>query len=235
MYFGLQELGFSPFHGQEYPSNPKRWFLLWKEAIDCKFLGKDKPYGREEFDKLLGGYDAVMDFPPCLFWEDFYKAYPDVKIILTNRDTDSWLKSMQNTIFDFMQWKIWRVWRYVDRQQTKPMLDMLTTSFEVFCNSDYGEGARQAYIDHYARVRNTIPRDQLLEFNFGDGYEPLCKFLDLPVPEKPYPHQNTSANFNGLQEELWISIRSTLRRSMYFGLAVLGVGAGTWYQYSRGR
>ncbi|EFE43462.1 hypothetical protein TRV_01779 [Trichophyton verrucosum HKI 0517] len=231
MYFALKELGFTPFHGQEFPSNPTRWFLLWKEAIDCNFYGKGTPYGREEFDKLLAGYDAIMDFPPCLFWEDFYKAYPNVKIILTNRDPDSWLKSMQDTIFGFMQWKIWLVWRYVDRQTTKPMLDMLTAGFNVFCNNDYGSAARQAYTDHYQRVRNTIPKDQLLEFHFGDGYEPLCKFLDLPVPAKPYPHQNTSATFNGLQEKLWVSIKSTLRTGMYFGLTALCVGAGSWYLY----
>jgi len=23
-----------------------------------------------------------------------------------------------------------------------------------------------------------------------DGWEPLCKFLDMPIPSKPFPHRN---------------------------------------------
>ena len=31
-------------------------------------------------------------------------------------------------------------------------------------------------------VQQTIPSDRLLVWSPGDGWEPLCEFLELPVP-----------------------------------------------------
>ena len=30
----------------------------WNEALQAKFQGKGKPYGKEEFDKLMGKYNV---------------------------------------------------------------------------------------------------------------------------------------------------------------------------------
>ena len=35
-----------------------------------------------------------------------------------------------------------------------------------------------------------VPRKQLLIFDLKSGWDPLCKFLNKPVPEKPFPHLN---------------------------------------------
>jgi hypothetical protein len=31
----------------------------------------------------------------------------------------------------------------------------------------------------------------------ADGWEPLCRALDLPVPEVPFPHKNKGAEYHG--------------------------------------
>lgn len=33
----------------------------WAEAMDAKFEGKGEPYGREQFDKILGDFEVNID------------------------------------------------------------------------------------------------------------------------------------------------------------------------------
>jgi hypothetical protein len=54
----------------------------------------------------------------------------------------------------------------------------------------------RAYEDHNAEVMATIPKERLLVHNLGDGWEPLCTHLDVPIPAEPYPRRNTTADHN---------------------------------------
>lgn len=38
-----------------------------------------------------------------------------------------------------------------------------------------------------------MPKDQLLEMDLSEGWEPLCKFLGVPVPDEPFPRANDAA------------------------------------------
>jgi hypothetical protein len=35
----------------------------------------------------------------------------------------------------------------------------------------------------------------LLVYEPGQGWEPLCRFLSVPVPEQPFPHVNSTEEF----------------------------------------
>ena len=39
-------------------------------------------------------------------------------------------------------------------------------------------------------VKKVVPPNRLLVFEAKQGWEPLCKFLDLPIPEGPFPRIN---------------------------------------------
>ena len=43
---------------------------------------------------------------------------------------------------------------------------------------------------------DTVDRERLLVHNLGDGWVPLCKWLDLPVLKVDYPYGNTTKNFD---------------------------------------
>ena len=43
---------------------------------------------------------------------------------------------------------------------------------------------------HNDTVRNVVPKNRLLEYDVRQGWEPLCKFLGVPIPEQPFPHLN---------------------------------------------
>ena len=40
----------------------------------------------------------------------------------------------------------------------------------------------QLYRKHNAHVINSVPKENLLVWNLKDGWEPLCKFLNKPIP-----------------------------------------------------
>jgi hypothetical protein len=55
--------------------------------------------------------------------------------------------------------------------------------------------AFQVFDRHYASVRSAIPSDRLLEWEIMEGWEPLCSFLGVEVPDEPFPHLNDTAAF----------------------------------------
>jgi Sulfotransferase domain len=58
---------------------------------------------------------------------------------------------------------------------------------------------RDAAITHFNRynegVARAIPAERLLIFQATDGWEALCPFLGVAVPDRPCPHANTSEGF----------------------------------------
>jgi len=54
--------------------------------------------------------------------------------------------------------------------------------------------ARAGYEAHIEHVKKTVPKERLLVWNVKEGWEPLCKFLHVPVPEKPFPHANRTGD-----------------------------------------
>lgn len=58
--------------------------------------------------------------------------------------------------------------------------------------------AKQGYREHYAVIRDLVPKDKLLEYKLGSGWEPLCAFLGKPVPDQPFPHLNESKDLKAM-------------------------------------
>ena len=42
---------------------------------------------------------------------------------------------------------------------------------------------------------SSIDADRLLVFEVSQGWEPLCKFLGVPVPKGPFPRSNNREEF----------------------------------------
>ena len=62
----------------------------------------------------------------------------------------------------------------------------LTTTMDRICPDLW----KSQYTRHNAAVRSLVPADQLLEYNVKQGWGPLCRFLGLPEPDEPFPHEN---------------------------------------------
>ncbi len=74
------------------------------------------------------------------------------------------------------------------------------------------------YQRHNAEVMQTIPAERLLVYNVRDGWEPLCRFLGVPVPAgKPFPHLNSHTDY-------WRMVR-LLHGAMLGGTILAGLAA----------
>ena len=49
------------------------------------------------------------------------------------------------------------------------------------------------YRKHNARVEAALGPERLLVFEARQGWEPLCRFLEVPVPDTAYPHLNDAS------------------------------------------
>ena len=43
-----------------------------------------------------------------------------------------------------------------------------------------------------------VPADRLLVYEISQGWEPLCEFLEVPVPDAPMPHLNDATSFRAM-------------------------------------
>ena len=138
-----------------------------------------------DWDAFLAEFVATVDWPAAPFWRELAAANPDALILLSTRATpEDWFRSASNTIFtaitsetDANAWR--RMWDTIaERTFTADFLD--------------GEQAMAAYERHNADVRATADPSRLLEWQPGDGWEPLCERLGVPVPDEPFPRLNTS-------------------------------------------
>jgi hypothetical protein len=71
--------------------------------------------------------------------------------------------------------------------------------------------AIQIFNQHIEEVKRTVPSEQLLIFEARQGWEPLCKFLNVPIPaNRPYPHVNDSARVKRMLKFAPVIIAGTL-------------------------
>ena len=73
---------------------------------------------------------------------------------------------------------------------------MLHKFWSTFFKGDFNKYGKQVFNDYYAELRALVPPENLLEYKMGQGWEPLCEFLEVPVPQgKKFPHVNDTDGF----------------------------------------
>ena len=88
------------------------------------------------------------------------------------------------------------------------------------------------YRRHNAAVKAVVPASQLLVYRVGEGWDRLCQFLELDVPDSPLPHENKAGQegnivdkthkFDVYQETLREARCTLLTVGLSLSLAVLG-------------
>ncbi len=198
--------------------------------MDAKYLGQGRRFTRTEWDQLLGSYSAVSADPPAVaFAEDLVAAYPEAKVILVEREIESWYRSFDTNVIA-AQWSLMISFvSELDPWFLRPVRRChrrwATTWMESHSQAEMREKARRAYRDHYAIVRRVTPKSRLLEYQLTDGWRPLCDFLDKPVPDVPFPRVNDSEALQellaiiikrGLYNAFMRTVRFTLPLAVYF-------------------
>jgi hypothetical protein len=149
-----------------------------------------------DWNALFDGYAAAVDWPAGAFYEELSAVYPDAQVVLSRReDPEAWWRSANATIFS----AIGRVGG-VSGQGATPLDEMILDLLGLRFTEDWRhhDGAVAAYTRHLDEVRARVPPDRLVEWCPGDGWEPLCAGLGIAVPDQPFPHVNTTAEFRAM-------------------------------------
>jgi hypothetical protein len=143
------------------------------------------------------GVSATVDWPACAFWGGLADAHPDAIVLLSVRDSaEQWWRSFAATIHDQLSRPV-----PADRPdwaaRRKVTLAMMERTFTPGWRER--EGAIAGYEAHNAAVRAAVAPGRLVEWRPGDGWEPLCTALGVPVPDEPFPHVNSTEEFRAEQ------------------------------------
>jgi hypothetical protein len=147
-----------------------------------------------DWPRFFDGYVAAVDWPACAFWRELSDTYPDAIVLLSTRSSaDAWWTSANDTIFQIPKREIPPEHADVMGAQLAMAEDMLTNTF----TADWADeaAAKRAYEEHNAAVRATVDPARLVDWQPGDGWDPICAALSIPVPTEPFPHVNTTADF----------------------------------------
>lgn len=192
----------------------------WTQALQAR----DKVTRHAILREICKDYRAIVDAPGCFFVEDLMEIYPEAKVVLGLRKSpEAWLKSYNETIgtvrynytwysLGFLlppvrwMWNFGLHWEKINRDRYHTPVSTLET-----------------YHHHNDYIRRVVPKHRLLEFEPSQGWEPLCKFLEKPIPDSPYPRLNDAKE---MQRVLFYSHFVGAGLWGLTGLALFGVWKG---------
>jgi hypothetical protein len=198
----LERVGFGPcYHGME-ALRRCRDGEHWLAAYEAGGEGVD-------WSVIFEGYRATMDWPTIHFWEQLAAAYPEAKILLTERDPERWWKShvqMFRLGEEFIEGLTEEEREWADASGFARMQTALgTIAAGTFDGRVFDkEHCLRVFEQHYERVRRTVPEERLLVYRVQEGWEPLCRFLGVDPPGEPFPRVNVG-------DDLVHNIRTAMR------------------------
>lgn len=177
----LEILGFGPCHHMEevlrHPAEGREWVRIARG-------------GTPDWAQLMARYGSCVDFPASIVWKQLLEAFPDAKVLHTVRDPERWYDSTRSTIFrsgDFITG-----WVRAATPAGYPVEIARRMVWDGLFDGRFEDRAHAIAV--YERwttdVVASVPADRLLVFDVAQGWEPLCAFLDVPVPDRPFPRVN---------------------------------------------
>ena len=215
--FALEKLSIGPcYHMREVVSRPSH-IKLWYDISRGE---------HPNWNRLFSGFNSAVDFPVCLFYKQLINIFPEAKFILTLRDFDTWYISTANTIYkvpsilpDWFERVVYPIRMFIVMQVNLIWVGLFKNNF-----SDR-EATKLVYYEHMESVKKIIPADKLLIYNVKEGWEPLCEFLDVDVPDIPFPKVNDTAemlrNFSIIKMLPYVFILSIATISVILFIYVL--------------
>jgi hypothetical protein len=159
--------------------------------------------GKAAWGEIFDGFQSTVDWPGSFFYADLVDVYPESKVLLSVREGDAWARSMRETIYDVLYGDSLIGHLSAARSAIDPKwcgyIDLMKQMWDrsgLLDPQDTSDAAMSRALQRYhEEVQQTVPSDRLLVWSVADGWEPLCEFLELPVPDMPFPHLNDSKEF----------------------------------------
>lgn len=173
-------LGAPVYHMSEAFARPEH-ACTWVAAIEG---------APPDWDAFLGGYAAGVDAPFSNCWRDLAATYPHAPVLLSHRgEPEVWYRSMAATVLP-------RTRQMLAKGADDPMVALFRVIFrDLFTDAEDRDDVIAGYERWLAQVRAEISPQRLVEWQPGDGWNPICRALGLPVPDRPFPHENSTAAY----------------------------------------
>lgn len=184
----LEQVGFGPCHHMTVVLEDRaRHVPLWNDAVA----------GNPDWQAIYQGMQSAVDWPSATFFRELHQAFPEAKFILTHRDPATWAESFGETIYTALSGH---------DQAPKEVQPWLNMCLAVIGRAGFPLGLDKAalesrFIEHNEAVKASIPADKLLVTRVKDGWEPICRFLEIDQPEGDFPRSNDREEFWRLVDE----------------------------------
>jgi Sulfotransferase domain len=221
---------------------PWKDFDFFDGAADSSFPNLPTYNGRggltrEEWGALYAPCEAVIE-PAGLFARQLLEVYPEAKVIVTKRPYEIWAASFDQAILrpifppfvpvallqfaqSFLRYKVWSA-----------ISKMILGKFGAQDYRGVKARLRDVYDEHHAMLRELVPAENLLEFDVAEGWEPLCRFLEAPVPEAEFPKVNDRHKMREIQKhEVRQNTWTVLIKLTGGGILLTSAGVTAWSLY----
>jgi hypothetical protein len=194
----LEMLGFGPCYHMEVvmgePYRVRQWHLIGEGGVP-------------DWDEVFAGFTSALDWPAASYWRELADHFPEAKVVLSVRDPQRWYDSMSETIFASalaerrplpLRRRLIRrlvAWRAPDFVLFPRMARAIVMDRVFDGKIDDREHCVKVFERHVDEVKAAIPAGRLLVFDVRAGWDPLCAFLGVPVPEAPFPEVNDRVAF----------------------------------------
>ena len=180
----LEKIGFGPcYHMAEVFGRPEHIAMWHRLAFENQM----------DWDQLFSGFQATVDWPSARWWREIAAHYSDAKVLLSVRDPQAWYKSMSDTIYQPLKDPAPDGAPEIVRLQSEMVRKAILA--ETFDNR-FEDKAHviEVFKRHNQDVRDSVDPARLLEFDVREGWAPLCRFLEVPIPDEPFPRLNDTAS-----------------------------------------
>ncbi len=195
--YALEELGLDKcYHFSDI-------FLHHPEHID---IWKSLAQGEQiDWEALFEGYQSTVFWSTSYDYQLLLEQYPEMKFILTVREPEAWYKSAFDTVYSLNRPTLSRSIQFKIRGMFNPKLKMIYKVWKLnetllwqntfkgrFHDKDF---AIQQFEQHIENVKKNVPAERLLVYKIQQGWQPLCDFLQVPVPDTDFPRVNDTDSF----------------------------------------
>ncbi|KAI6082149.1 hypothetical protein F4821DRAFT_247760 [Hypoxylon rubiginosum] len=158
-----------------------------------------RPNSRADWDAIWGSYNAVTDLASP-FAIELIKNYPEAKVVIVQRDFDSWWPSFRSQIRDTVMKQplsgiqAFITYRILGVRPVHATTKIILGFFNARSRLEVDEKrAREVYDEYFRQIRELVPPERRLEYKMGSGWQPLCTFLGVEEPSLPFPRANERA------------------------------------------
>lgn len=195
----LEKIGFGPcYHMMEVFPRPDH-VAMWHRLAFSNSM---------DWDLVFRDFRATVDWPGARWWREIAAHFPDAKVLLSVRDPEAWYQSMSDTIYQPMKSGVPADAQVPDTLRMQNEMVRKAILADTFDNRFEDKAhAIGVFKRHIAEVRDTIAPARLLVFDVREGWAPLCRFLEVPVPSDPFPRLNDTASTQAMIKAMRESIR----------------------------